>query len=451
MGALPTIQDIKAAFQRGDLSSSALVEDCLERIQDPEGEGSKAFIKVHADDARQLATHASDVFTSSSPNPPLLGIPVSIKDLFNMEGHRTLAGSLALKDQDRAGHSATIVERLCQAGAIIIGRTNMTEFAYSGVGLNPHYGTPASPYDRDVRRIPGGSSSGSGVSVADRMAVASIGTDTGGSVRIPSALCGLVGFKPTAREIPTEGVFPLSSTFDSVGPLAPSVACCALLHQVMSGKPIKHLIPYPLHNLHIAYPIGLPIDQLDDQVSVAFERALQVLKTSGAILHEIQIDAFEHPDRALSGARMLAAEAYATHRQLLADKANLYDPRVALRILPAAETTASEYIDLLKWRKDFVQEVEKELYSYDALIMPTTPTIAPPISDLEKSDETYFRFNSLMLRNTSLVNQMDGCALSIPCHLPDEPPVGLMVTGLSMQDDKILQIGLSIEHALKHT
>ena len=263
MGPLPTIKGIQTKFQRGRLTSSELVQSLLDRIKAPEGEGSRTFMEVYSSQTQTQAAFSDQVLHSKEYTPPLLGIPISIKDLFDEQGKQTKAGSAVLKDRAPANANATVVARLRQAGAIIIGRTTMTEFAYSGVGLNPHYGTPSSPFDRKTRRIPGGSSSGSGVSVADQMAIASIGTDTGGSVRIPAALCGITGFKPTARRIPTNGVFPLSTTFDSVGPLGASVQCCILLDQIMSGNPVNLLEPYPLKNLRFAIPAGLPLSDLD--------------------------------------------------------------------------------------------------------------------------------------------------------------------------------------------
>ena len=450
MGSLPTIEDIKAQFQSGSLTPGHLVDSLLDRIHATDGEGSKSFMELYPQQAKEQADISYRMLQSGTPTLPLHGIPISIKDLFDLQGTQTKAGSVVLKGAAPASKDAVIVERLRRAGAIILGRTTMTEFAYSGVGLNPHYGTPASPFDRETRRIPGGSSSGSGVSVADKMAIASIGTDTGGSVRIPSALCGITGFKPTARRVSTEGVFPLSSTFDSVGPLAPSVGCCITLDQIMSGNPIRSLHPYPLNHLRIAVFTGLPLENLDRYVSNSLERSLKKLRDASVHLSEIRIDAIENSDRPSLGARLLAAEAYSIHRAHLEEEAHLYDPRVSTRILPAAETSAADYIDLLAWRKSFVSSVMGQLHHYDAILMPTTPMIAPPISALEESDEVYFNTNTLMLRNTCIINQMDGCALSIPCHQEDEPPTGLMVAGLPMHDEKILQIGLAIEQTLNN-
>ena len=448
MGLLPTINEINTEFELGSLSSIDLVHSCLDRILAPEGEGSHVFIELHSANSRKLATISYQQRSAGIYKSPLMGLPITIKDLFDVEGQKTLAGSKVRSDALAASKNALVIQRLIQAGAILIGRTNMTEFAYSGVGLNPHYGTPSSPFDRKNKRIPGGSSSGAGVSVADRMAVAALGTDTGGSVRIPAALCGIVGFKPTARRVPLDGVFPLSQTFDSVGPLAPSVSCCITLDQIISGAPVEPLLPLPLKHLRFAVPTGLPTDNLDTHVQHSFNTALSLLSHAGAHIEEIQVQTIEHPDRISNGARLLAAEAYAVHRTSLENRRDDFDPRVSNRILPAAETSAAEYIDLLAWRKQFVQNIAQELDRFDAVLMPTTPIISPPIQDLEESDDVYFATNTLMLRNTCIVNQMDGCALSIPCHQPGEAPVGLMLTGLQMQDERILRIGLSVESVL---
>ena len=415
----------------------------------PSGEGVHTFVEVDAAGAQKAAKASDDLRSANVVLSPLMGIPISVKDLFDVRGQVTRAGSVLLQSTQPAQQDAAIVAHLRKAGAIIIGRTNMTEFAYSGLGLNPHYGTPASPYDRITRRIPGGSSSGAGVSVADQMAVVGMGTDTGGSVRIPAALCGITGFKPTARRISTAGVLPLSSTYDSIGPLAPSVQCCITVDQIISGASPTSIAPIPLRHLRFAVPKGIALERLDDYVSSDFSRACKVLSEAGALISEVTIESFEDPDRPPNGGRLLAAEAYAWHRKHLEQNHETYDRRVSTRMMPAAQTTAADYIDLLNWRRDFLTRVEKELADFDVLLLPTTPMIAPPIADLVESDEAYFEANVLMLRNTSIINQIDGCALSIPSHRAETPPTGLMVAGTSMQDKKILGIGLSVEQALR--
>lgn len=441
----PTIQQLATDLQTGSTTSSALIEACLDKISDASGEGSTAFIQVDAASARRAAAAYDQLRQAGVSLSPLMGLPVSIKDLFDIEGQVTRAGSRILTQAAPATSDSAIVALLRQAGAIIIGRTNMTEFAYSGLGLNPHYGTPASPFDRRTRRIPGGSSSGAGVSVADEMAVVGMGTDTGGSVRIPAALCGVAGFKPTARRIPTAGMLPLSTSFDSIGPVAPSVGCCITIDQILTQTPVTPFLPPVLSTLRLAVPTGIALEEMDADVSRTFEAALTNLSKAGVQIDEITIESIENPDRPANGGTILSAEAYTWHKPGLERSMNRYDPRVSKRMLPAAKTSASEYINLLNWRQRYIKDTTQALQPYDALLMPTTPIISPSIAELVASDDAYFKANTLMLRNTSIINQLDGCALSVPCHRAGDPPVGLMVAGPPMTDYKILQIGLAIE------
>ena len=430
------------------MTSLALVNECIERIEDPTGEGRLTYLHVDEDGARKAAVAMDLQREAGIELSPLMGIPLSVKDLFDVAGQTTQAGSKVLEESSQASKDAPVIARLRRAGAVILGRTNMTEFAYSGVGLNPHFGTPASPFERHVRRIPGGSSSGAGVSIADGMAAFALGTDTGGSVRIPAACCGLVGFKPTQRRVPTKGAFPLSSSFDSVGPLAPTVKCCITVDRILSGQPADRLKPWPLKGLRFLTP-RFALEDLDNPTASSFSRTIGLLRDAGALIDEKGIDLLEDPMRAASGARLLGAEAYAVHKQLLENHKDEYDPRVASRLMPASAITAAEYIDLLAWRRSFIENARNTLSVYDALLLPTTPRIPPPIEDLEHSDDVYFSTNKLMLRNTSLINQLDGCALSIPCHRPGEPPSGIMIAGMSMMDRKVLKIGLSVEQVLR--
>jgi aspartyl-tRNA(Asn)/glutamyl-tRNA(Gln) amidotransferase subunit A len=339
------------------------------------------------------------------------------------------------------------VERLRAAGAVIIGRTNMTEFAYSGLGINPHYGTPKSAFDRAAARIPGGSSSGAAISVSDGMAAAAIGTDTGGSVRIPAALNGLVGFKPTANRVPLDGILPLSLSLDSAGPIARTVAECVRLDQVLSASPVTELPGVSLRGLRFAVPQAVVLDELSAPVAQAFAHAIVRLSRAGATILDLPLIEFARAAEVNPRGAISSAEAFWWHRAWL-EKSDEYDPRVAMRIRPGADISAAAYIELLQQRRRFVLDVEMAVRGFDALLTPTVPETAPTITEVTASDESYLRFNSRMLRNPSLVNLFDGCALSIPCQAPGEAPVGLMISGTREQDTRVLSIGLAVESAL---
>jgi aspartyl-tRNA(Asn)/glutamyl-tRNA(Gln) amidotransferase subunit A len=445
MQSMTTITQHAATLREGRVSSLDLTEAALERINAPTGEGARAFTRVYADSAR-AAARASDVLRAAGLGRSLIdGLPISIKDLFDVAGEITLAGSVVRKGEPAATEHATVVRRLLAAGAVIIGRTNMTEFAYSGLGINPHYGTPLNAWDRKTGRIPGGSSSGAAVSVTDGMAVAGIGTDTGGSVRIPAALCGLVGFKPTARRVATSGALPLSVNLDSIGPIAPTVACCACLDAILSGLDYSSPEPARLRGLRLAVPTNIALEKMDAHVAASFEAALASLSAAGALIEEIEIPAFAKLAGINAKGGFTAAEAWAWHKDMIARCADRFDPRVVSRILRGKDMSAADFVELLDARSRWIAEVEAELAAFDALIMPTTPIVAPAVSDLVGSDEIYARSNALMLRNPSIINFLDGCALSIPCHEAGTAPVGLMVCGTAMQDKRILAIGMAIE------
>jgi len=432
----------------GKTTSRKLIEAALARIADAGGEGGRAFIKVHAQAALRAA-EASDRMRKDGIVPsPLAGLPVSIKDLFDIAGEVTTAGSRILRDAVPAAADAVAVARLRSAGAVIIGRSNMTEFAFSGVGINPHYGTPANPYDRGARRIPGGSSSGAAVSVADGMAAFALGTDTGGSARIPAALCGIAGFKPTQARISCEGAFPLSTTLDSVGPLAPTVACCATVFQVLAGERPRALTPPEFSGLRLGVPRNLMLEDLDAEVARTFEAALQRFSRRGAKILEIEVPEFDEVAKANARGGISPPEAYAVHRAWI-DREREFDPRVRERILQGASVLAADYIDLLQNRARLMRSFTRMRYDIDVLVMPTVPRVAPPIEELERDAETYRRVNRLMLRNTNPINFLDGCALTLPVHAPGDAPVGLMVAGFSGEDELVLSAGLALEGTVR--
>lgn len=448
MPCLSHLQNDIATFR---VHAQSLIEASLDKIEDKSGQGPATFVAVHADHARAAAIAADQLRKQGVPLPPLAGLPISIKDLFDEQGQETLSGSVAAKGEGPASQDATVVAALRCAGAVIIGRTNMSEFAYSGLGLNPHYGTPLSPWDRQIGHIAGGSSSGAAVSVSDGMAAAALGTDTGGSIRIPAALCGLTGFKPTALRISREGVYPLSTSLDSVGSIASCVADCAMLDHVISQAPgnPRDLVARPVKGSRFAVPITLVLDSMDETVAEGFTRALTTLSEAGAVIEDISLPAFTDIAKLTLNGGICAAEAHAVHRRRLASKADAYDPRVLSRLKSGSRLSASDYIDLLTARRHLQQIVDQQTNSFDALLMPTVPMVAPPLAPLERDDITYTATNLLMLRNTSLFNFLDRCAFSLPCHRPGEAPVGLMVVGETMGDPSLMQVAAGIEACLR--
>ena len=430
-------------------TSQALVEDALARIAAPSGEGARVFLRTYADAALAEA-RASDALRAHGIVPsPLAGIPVSVKDLFDVAGDVTRAGSKLLSDSAPAKADAIVVQRLRQAGAIIIGRTNMVEFAFSGLGLNPHYGTPKNPWDRTTGRIPGGSSSGAAVSVSDGMAAMGLGTDTGGSVRTPAALCGLSGFKPSASRVAKDGTFPLSTTLDSIGPIARSVACCALVDSILAGAAPRVPPALPLKGLRLGVVQDFVLDGLDGPVAQAFGRALGRLSQAGALVSDLRFEALRRLPQINRKGGLVVAEAYALHRELIARRQAEYDPRVASRTLRGADMSAADYIDVLTERAAMIAESARLAAPYDALLMPTVIMVAPAIAPLEADDKLYASTNLAMVRNPSVVNFLDGCALSIPCQQPGDAPVGLSLVGQHGDDRRLLALGLALESALR--
>src|ERR1700757_2116572 len=378
----PTLAALADDLEGGRTSARKLVEDCIARIADPAGEGQRAFIHVDKDAALEAADAMDHLRKAHAAPSRFAGIPVSIKDLFDIKGQVSRAGSRALEDSAPATQDAPVVARLRRAGFVVIGRTNMTEFAYSGIGINPHYGTPKSVWQRKVGHVPGGSSSGAAVSVADGMAHGALGTDTGGSCRIPAAYNGIVGFKPTQRRVPREGGVPLSSTLDSFGPLARSVGCCAVLDAVLAGEPIVLLQPRPIKGMRLAVPTTVALDDLDDEVARTFERALDTLSRQGALVERIAVPEFLDVGVMNTKGGFAAAESYAWHRYLLASHGDVYDPRVYIRIQRGEAISAADYIDLLQMRKSLIVRAAARLSPYDAIVMPTTANTPPRIADL---------------------------------------------------------------------
>ena len=444
------LSTIAARLAAGTETSRTLVEECLARIADKSGEGERAFRTVYAEAARFAADTADQARRLNALPGPLAGIPISIKDLFDVAGETTQAGSHVLDDQPAAAADAPVVARLRAAGLAILGKTNMTEFAYSGLGMNAHFGTPRSPYDRRTGRIPGGSTSGGAVSVADGMAAATIGTDTGGSCRIPAALCGIVGFKPTASRVPRQGVVPLSMTMDSVGPLGASVECCALLDSVLTGGAAEAPEAFPLAGLRIGVPTGYMTEGLDDHVAKSFSAALDRLSKAGARIVDLDLSELAQLPNVNRKGGFVGAEAYAWHRPLLEKYADRYDPWILGRFEVGKSQTAADYIDLLNIRADIVARVGRKTATVDCVAAPTVAIVAPTLEAMSDRDVS-MRTNLLLLRNAAAVNFLDRCALSIPCHEAGTAPVGLMLIGGHGADRHLLAIGRSVEEAANQT
>ena len=440
-----TIRELAADLAAGRITSVELTQRMLARAEAHRAQDGHAYVSLDGEQALAEA-RASDAARAAGLVPsPLAGVPLSIKDLFDVKGQVSSAASLALADAPPAAADAQAVARLRAAGAVLLGRTNMSEFAFSGLGLNPHYGTPRNPLSRD--RVAGGSTSGGAVTVALDMAAGALGTDTGGSIRIPSAFCGLTGFKPTAASISLEGTVPLSRSLDSAGPIARSVDCCAIMYAALSGQEIADGAP-SLQGLRFGFTTDYVGTHVEPQVQQAFERALDMLRAAGA-----QVQQFDFPELLElpvinGGGGLVAAEAWHWHRALLEEKGGQYDQRVAARIRRGQQQGAADYIDLLDARARLIAAAEPRLAPFDAWLMPSVAILAPQVGPLEADDASFFATNGLVLRNASVINFLDGCALSVPCQAQGELPVGLGICALADKDARVLQIGRAVEAML---
>lgn len=440
--------DLAADLAEGRTNSAALTARCFERIDDPEGEGGRAFIRLFRDAAMDAA-EASDRARGNGIVPsPLAGIPVSVKDLCDIRGYTTLAGSKALEHRPPAAEDAPVVARLRAAGAIVLGTTNMTEFAFGALGLNPHYDTPRNPWDRATGRIPGGSSSGAAVSVSDSMAAVALGSDTAGSVRMPAGFCGITGFKPTTGRIPIDGLVPLAATLDSVGPLGNSVGCCALVDAVFAGERPEPVTPRPVAHATIAVARRLVCEDLDEAVASGFEAALNRLSAAGARIVDIEFAELDEIAPLNANGTLPIIEGHAWHRELLAARGELYDPIIVQRLRNGAAIPAHVYIDLLAGQRDLNARADAATAPYDAVAMPTLAWVAPPIASIGNSADEWLAANSRTLRNTFVGNFLDRCAITMPCHEPGSAPVGLMLMGARGGDAALLALAAGVEGAL---
>lgn len=444
-----TLWQASQQLRTGELSASVVTQQAIRATEQPSGEGARVFTRTYAASAVQQALEADARWQQQQPRSPIDGLPISIKDLFDVADETTGAGSRVLAEAPPAARDAHIVQQLKQAGAAIVGKTNMTEFAFSGLGINPHYGTPANPWRRGEKRIPGGSSSGAAVAVADGMCLAAVGTDTGGSVRIPAALCGLTGFKPSASRINQAGTLPLSAALDSIGVIAHDVRSCWLLDSVIADRPLQ-LAEHDIARAHFAIPQTRVLDGLDREVSHAWHHALAQLRAHGATLTELPLQELAELETFNARGGITAWEAWQWHQSLLQKHADGYDPQVRMRIERGALLSEADAQLLYQQRADWRQRVEQAVTPFDGLLLPTVPLIAPTIAELD-DPERYRQVNLLMLRNTSVINMLDGCAISLPCHQPGSAPVGLMLAATHGHDAALLSWALALESILQRS
>lgn len=440
-----TIAVLRERIARGELSHEALVDQVLDAASLPAAD--HVFTRLYADGARAAARHADAARKAGISLGPLAGLPVTVKDLYDVAGETTLAGSAVCVGEPPAAQDAVAVARLRTQGAAIVGKTNMTEFAFSGVGINPHYGTPRNPADTSTPRIPGGSSSGAAVSVALGLAVAGLGSDTGGSIRIPAALCGLVGFKSTQSRVPRAGAFELARSLDTVCAMARSVHDCLVVDATIADAPLA-VRRRPLQGMRLAVPRTLMLDDIEPAVAAAFERALQALSAAGAQVVDITLAELAEISSINAPGGFSPVEASAVHRERFASRREGFDARVAARIALGTEVRAADYIAMQDRRRDWIGRVERAIEGFDALVCPTVPIVAPPIATLAE-DAAFFKANGLLLRNTFAINLLDGCAFSLPCHAPGELPVGLMLSSVRGDDARLAGVALAAEAVLR--
>jgi aspartyl-tRNA(Asn)/glutamyl-tRNA(Gln) amidotransferase subunit A len=441
-----TIDQLNQRLARGEITREALVAGALEKANQPAAKS--VFTKMYPEAALAAARAADAAHKAGIAQPALAGLPVSIKDLYGVAGETTMAGSVVCKGEPAQTQDAPVVARLRAAGSAIVGKTNMTEFAFSGIGINPHYGTPVNPTDQTIARVPGGSSSGAGVSVALGLSVAGLGSDTGGSIRIPAALCGIVGFKSTQKRVPLEGALELSRALDTVCAMTRSVQDCITVDAVLSGA----MLPVhrrPIAGMRLAVPQTMVLDGLDNTVAQAFDRSLSILSEAGAQIIEIPMTEFADIPKVNAPGGLSPIEAYAVHHERLARAQAQFDQRVAARVMMGAAISAHQYSAILDKRRAWIASVERAIEGYDALMCPTVPTVAPELEKLIASDEAFFKANGQMLRNTFTINLLDGCSYSLPCHREGELAVGLMLSSVHGDDARLSAVALAVEDALR--
>jgi aspartyl-tRNA(Asn)/glutamyl-tRNA(Gln) amidotransferase subunit A len=442
------IKDLQLSILQSPNGAEKQIQQTIDQVLEYQAQGGKAYLSLDQNSALAAAKAADFYRQSGCMLSPIAGLAVSIKDLFDVKGQVTASGSKVLAHQNTATKDSVVIEKLRKAGAVIFGRTNMSEFAFSGLGLNPHYGTPT--YADHFKRIAGGSTSGGAVSVALGHAVAALGSDTGGSLRIPAAFCGLVGFKPSSNRISTEGAFPLSFSYDTIGTITQSVEDNIILDEILSDEKFQKK-SLQAKQLKIAITDDYVLDDAEPEVIEAYHATLKHLKQQGFVFEKVDLSELYQITEINQAGGLTAAEAWFIHRNSLDNPEQYvqYDVRVAQRINRGQQISAADYLTTQAQRKVLIESITAKLSGFDAWIYPTVAITPPLLEPLQQDDALFFKTNALVLRNTTVMNFLDGCAVSIPCHQPDQLPVGLSIAGLHGQDQHILNISLLIESLIK--
>lgn len=446
---METVTQLAAKLKKGKLDAVELTEQVLDGIA--KSDDKAIFIDMLPERARSEAKSARKRLKAGEPAGILDGIPIGWKDLFDLKGRVTTAASVVLKSNAPSSTDAALVQMAKQAGMVSVGTLNMTEFAYSGIGLNPHYGTPRNPHDPKVHRSPGGSSSASGVVVAKGLLPVAIGTDTGGSIRIPASFNGVVGFKTSTGHYPMAGVFPLSRSYDTLGPLAQTVEDCAMVDAVLRGLKKVAVKKADVKGRTFIVPSNVVLDGLEDAVAENFENALSRIAKAGGKIRRVAFPTFDAILKLVSTrGNILGAEALHVHwDRVYGPDAQRMDQRVVRRIKLAEKMTAVDLVEVMYQREQLIASTT-QLVGDGIVVCPTTPHVAMPIAPLEADVEEFFRVNAKTLRNTMLGNFLDWCGLSIPSGADrGGMPTGFLFSAPHGRDDDILSMGLALEAAIR--
>jgi amidase/aspartyl-tRNA(Asn)/glutamyl-tRNA(Gln) amidotransferase subunit A len=449
--AHPDLFGVRELLRRGERRAADLIEQSARQAQSPAAD--LAHVLLTLDEARAAAQLADARIARGEDAGALAGLAVSVKDLFDVHGQITRAGSSWLNDGQPAASDAPAVARLRAAGAALIGRTQMTEFAFSGLGLNPHTGTPANATLAGLGwpgRVPGGSTSGGAVSVACGASWAALGSDTGGSLRIPAALHGLVGYKSSQHLVPLAGTVPLATSFDTVGAITRSVRDAIVLHEVLADRRVMRA-GRNVANLRLGWTRRFFLDDLEPGVGAAWQASLDALAAAGATLVELDLPALDDLPRLTEGGGITAAEAWAWHAAHLPAHADAYDPRVLTRVQRGRLIDAARLQSLRGLRADWIARLQAQIAGVDLMLAPTLPRAVPPIADLLDDDAAYVALNAALLRNPAVINLFDGCAISLPALGPvGAAPVGLMAWAARDADDRLLDAACAIEATFRN-